>query len=131
MDAFCTYCCKDKTKEPGEIPAIERYQSSRIRAVYSAALSVGQLFLILSGEYGLLRPCRPIRWYDHLLQEDEIKPLSQTVAGQLRQAGVQRVFYFTKAVKDDPVLRRYFDTIELACKSAGVQVALLALPKDT
>ncbi len=130
MDAFCTYCCKDKTEQSGEVPAIERYQSSRIRAVYSAALSVGQSFFILSGEYGLLPPCRPIPWYDYLLQEEKIKPLSQTVAGQLRQAGVQRVFYFTKAIKDDPFLKRYFDTIELACKSAGVQVILLALPQD-
>ena len=132
MDAFCTYCCKGKTCDPGKIPAIERYTSQRIRSVYASALSVGQRFFILSGEYGLLSPSEPIRCYDHLLQDHEVGNLSEKVGEQLRGAGVQKLFYFTKPVQanEDEKLRPYFKTAQIACRTACVELVVVTLPED-
>jgi hypothetical protein len=60
MNAFCTYCSASKSQAPGNIPAIQRYQSRRIRKVCQAATTLGLKFYILSGEFGLISPQQPI-----------------------------------------------------------------------
>lgn len=130
MDAFCTYCSEGKTREPGKVPAIERYTSQRIRSVYVSALSVGQRFFILSGEYGFISASHPIPYYEHPLQAHEVDFLSRTVAAQLQQAGLRRLFYFTKAVEDDKTLAPYFNTAQRACQAASVELVTVILPQD-
>lgn len=130
MDAFCTYCSKVKTSEPGNVPAIVRYMSQRIRSVYASALSVGQRFFILSGKYGLMSAAQPIPYYDHLLQIHETDALSQKVADQLKQVGLRRLFYFTKAIDNDEKLRPYFITVERACQVASIVFVAITLPDD-
>ena len=56
MIVFCTYCSRQKSAEAGNVPAIRRYQSERIAKVHRVTQEVGVQFLILSGEFGLLRP---------------------------------------------------------------------------
>ena len=129
MDAFCTYCSDGKTREPGNIPAIERYTSQRIRSIYASALSVGQRFLILSGEYGLISASYSIPYYDHPLKAHEVDNLSNKVIGQLQEAGLRRLFYFTKAVNHDENLVPYFDTVQRACEAASVQLVTITLPE--
>ena len=60
MYAFCTYCSADKSNAPNRVPAIQCYQSSRIRNVYAAARLLGVGFYVLSGEFGLLTADQPI-----------------------------------------------------------------------
>jgi len=70
MTALCTYCSATKNRTPGEISAVQRYRSSRIERVYKAACTLGLPFRILSGEYGLVPPERPIPDYDHRVASD-------------------------------------------------------------
>ncbi len=80
MTIFCTYCSAKKDRSQGELPAIQRYRSHRIKSVYIAAVSLGLKFLILSGEYVILEPSDPIPYYDHLLQSSEVSEHSKKVA---------------------------------------------------
>ncbi|MGH7600908.1 MAG: hypothetical protein ACREOI_31505, partial [bacterium] len=72
MTAFCTYCSALKSQAPGNIPAMQRYQSLRIRKVCQAAMELGLEFYILSGEFGLIPSQQPIPFYDHLLRPEEV-----------------------------------------------------------
>ncbi|MBC8423054.1 hypothetical protein H8E07_02930 [bacterium] len=120
MIAHCTYCSRDKRDDPGELPAIERYLDRRIRDVATRAEAAGELFLILSGEYGLLRADDPIPWYDHLLVADEVADLASIVEDQLRTLGVTELVYYSVDLGVDPLVGPYRRVIAQACDGAGV-----------
>lgn len=127
MICFCTYCSKDKDDSKGDMPAIQRYQSTRINSVYSAAMSLGFRFIILSGEFGLLEPCEPIPYYDHLLLSSEVAEHSNLVANQLDSLGLKELIFFTRKA---PIVKPYRDCIKIACNKAGVDLKYIYLDED-
>jgi len=130
MTVFCTYCSAEKDRSPGELPAIQRYRSHRIKSVYIAAMSLGLKFLIFSGEYGLLEPSDPIPYYDHLLHSSEVSEHSRRVAGQLEALGVKDIIFFAGSISDDENLKPYFDCIKFASRKAGTELKFVDLPAN-
>ena len=130
MTVFCTYCSAEKDRSQGELPAIQRYRSHRIRSVYVAAMSLGLKFLILSGKYGILEPSDPIQYYDHLLQSSEVTEHSKRVADQLKTLGVKDLIFFAESFSDDENLKPYFDCIKLASQKAGIELKYVYLPTN-
>ncbi len=131
MYAFCTYCSKDKSTEPSEIPAIQRYLSPRIDHVYSAARELGLGFFILSGEYGLLPPEQPIPWYDHLLKPEEVPNLTNLLTQQIKQYGITRLVYYTQSFARDPHIVPYHDAVVGACQQAGVLIFVVEIDETS
>ena len=127
MTVFCTYCSAKKDRSQGELPAIQRYRSHRIKSVYIAARSLGLKFLILSGKYGILEPSDPIPYYDHLLQSSEVSEHSKKVADQLEALGVKNLIFFTRSFSDDENLKPYFDCIKFASQKAGIELKFVEL----
>jgi hypothetical protein len=119
MYIFCTYCSRDKSDEPDRIPAIQRYQSDRIRRVYAAASQVGLKFFILSGEFGLLSAQQSIPWYDHLLLPEEVDALAARMTQQIRDHGISGIVYFTSSLAKDPNVQPYHDAITAACNQTS------------
>lgn len=130
MTVFCTYCSAKKDRSQGELPAIERYRSHRIRSVYIAAMSLGLQFLILSGKYGILEPSDPIPYYDHLLQCSEVMEHSEQVAVQLKALGVKDLVFFARSFSDDENVKPYFECIKAASQKAGIALKSVALPTN-
>ena len=127
MIAFCTYCSAEKDHSQEELPAIQRYRSHRINSVYSAALSLGLEFLILSGEYGMLKPSDPIPYYAYLLIATEVPEHAKKVAAQLKALGVKDIVFFTKPLEEDENLKSYHDCIKLASQKAGAELKFVEL----
>src|SRR5437016_9960050 len=100
--AYCTYCSRDKRKDPRLLQAIERYDNDRIRAAHKQALNDGVEFLILSGEYGVVSPSNHIPYYDHLLKREEVGALIERVTVQLQERQIRELVYFTKPWESDP-----------------------------
>ena len=125
MQAFCTYCSRDKSTEPGDLPAIRRYQSARIEKVYAAACQLGLGFYILSGKFGLLVPHHPIPWYDHLLAPEEASYLADRIADQIREYGITGLVYFTSSFDRDPNVIPYHDALVAACSRTSRPVLVI------
>jgi len=122
MRAFCTYCSRHKRTDPGLLPASQRYQSTRIDAVYASARLVGAPFFILSGEFGLLAAEQPIPWYDHLLTSAEAPALAVKLATQLREAALAGLVYFTEPLGETPIVQPYHDALMAACAQLSLPV---------
>ncbi len=127
MTAFCTYCSAEKDHSHGQLPAIQRYRSQRIKSVYSAALSLGLEFLILSGEYGMLRPSDLIPYYSHLLITPEVPEHAKRVAHQLKALGVNDLIFFARSLVEDKNLKPYLDCIRLASQEARVELKIVEI----
>lgn len=125
MYIFCTYCSRDKSKEPNPLPAIQRYQSARIEKVHNAASQVDLRFFILSGEFGLVPAQQPIPWYDHLLLAEEVDRLVERMIEQIHSFGISGVVYFTSSLTHDPNVRPYGDAITAACKRTSVPLSVI------
>jgi hypothetical protein len=128
MTVFCTYCSCEKSREPGRIPAIERYKSERIQKVYRAACGLEVPFFILSGCFGLLSPNARIPYYDHLLQDHEVPEMAEKIAKQIRTRRIEGFVFFTKAFMLDRNARRYHDTLAAACAKLSVPMCSVDLP---
>jgi len=128
MTAFCTYCSAEKISMKGLLPAIERYDSDRIRRIYSASLVCGVAFFILSGEYGLLKPGDPIPYYDHLLLAEEIETQVFKVNEQIKQHGITQIIFFTLPVAADEKLVPYHASLRLACQKASINLSFVEIP---
>lgn len=127
MTVFSTYCSAEKEANENLLPAIERYRSERIKRIYSAALSCGANFFILSGEYGLLKPNDAIPYYDHLLVAGEIKAHSANVAGQINQYGITQIIFFTLPLAADEKLAPYHASLRLACQKASINLSFVEI----
>ena len=125
--AFCTYCSALKSKAAGSIPAIQRYQSSRIERTYEAANLLGIEFYILSGEYGLLRPSEPIPWYDHLLVPDEVSSLVPIIVSQMKDFQIHHLLFMTRSMVQFPELVPYHDTIRAASEQARIALSIVEI----
>ena len=125
MLLYATYCSRDKSAVPGTLPAIERYRSERIQAVFEAASAAGAGFRILSGRFGLLEATSEIPLYDHLLTAEEVAEMTKKVAGQLRQLEPGQVVFFSRTVQEDPRVAPYRATIMAACKRLGIAITMV------
>ena len=130
MHAFCTYCSAQKSKDPGDIPAIHRYQSHRIARVYRAAQELRQAFFILSGEYGLLSPDHPIPWYDHLLKLEEVALLANRIAEQIAHLRIDGFTFFTQSLERDPSVAPYCQALLKACEQVSVPLSIVEVNLD-
>ena len=130
LKAYCTYCSSRKRRNAEPLPACERYLGPRIRNLHAAAWRQGALFLILSGEFGLLRAADPIPWYDHLLKPAEVPTLAERVAGQLQGLRLDELEYHTAPLDTTPAVLPSYDTIAEACRRAGVRLTVRELPAD-
>lgn len=130
MTVFCTYCSTKKDRSQGKLPAIQRYQSHRIKSVYIAAMSLGLKFLILSGKHGILEPSDPIPYYDHLLQSSEVLEHSKRVADRLEALGEKDLIFFARSFSDDENVKPYIDCIKYASQKAGIALKFVDLPTN-
>jgi len=130
MQVFGTYCSYSKASNVGLIPAIHRYQSSRIQKVFSSANLLNLDFFILSGEYGLIHYLHPIPWYDHLLIPTKVGSLIDLVACQIKEYGIMRLVYFTKHLMNSKSILPYHDTIVAACSRESVPVFIIELEEE-
>lgn len=116
-----TTCCKEKDPAPEPLPAIRRYLSRRIAWVHAESQRQGIPLLILSGEYGLLRPEDKIHWYDHALQMEEVLTLVPRLVSQLKALGIREVTFYARP-KNEPGWAPYHAALEGACQAAGVEL---------
>jgi len=122
MRVFCTYCSASKDPAKGLVPAFKRYISPRIALVQELAEREGAHFCILSGKFGLVDWNQPLPWYDHLLLPEEVPQLVEMVIHQFAEKRISRVDYYTRSPQADPKIIPYANTIEKACRSAGVDL---------
>lgn len=127
MTIFCTYCSAEKETSDLPLPAIRRYRGDRIARIYSAALTAGCGFFILSGEFGLLDPNSPIPYYDHLLLADEVEKQAFRVAEQIKQHGITQLLFFTLPVAKDEKLASYHACLRLACHVASADLSFVEI----
>nr|MEE4266885.1 hypothetical protein [Candidatus Krumholzibacteria bacterium] len=127
MKLVITYCSRPKAKDPGGLPAIERYDSQRIRDLAEMDDLDDGFFLILSGEFALLEAEEYIPWYDHLLTPDEVPEMAVTVADQLLEYEPEEVVYHTADPAAYPEVQSYFAVMEKACRFAGVPMTTVFL----
>ncbi|HAB90444.1 MAG TPA: hypothetical protein DCF84_07890 [Bacteroidetes bacterium] len=125
MKIHATYCSAEKSSAPGEIPAIERYQSRRIHWVNQRALKNGEDFFILSGKHGLIKAEEKITFYDYLLKSDALKEHVQLLSRQLSKLGIQQVTFFARSVYVDPNISPYLKSIEESCRLSQVSLEII------
>lgn len=133
MRVICTYCSASKDPAKGLLPAFKRYISQRIIQVQEIAESEGVGFCILSGKFGLVDWDQLLPLYDHLLLAEEVQQLADTVTHQLVKKNITRMEYYTRLPKVDPNVSQYASTIDVACRSAHVELRICILdePKIT
>ena len=120
MKIHATYCSAEKSRTPGEIPAIERYTSRRIQWVNKRAQKHGEAFFIVSGKYGLIQAKEKIAYYDYLLTSDALEKHIQLLSQQLRKLGIQQVTFFIRPISVDPNILPYLKSVEEACRLSQV-----------
>jgi len=130
MILIATYCSRDKAADPGKLPAIDRYLSRRIQAVYRAAISVGAEFRILSGKYGLLKASSEIPHYDLLLTSADVPRMSARIAEQILQIEPTCAIFCSRTVEQDPQVRPYRTAFSAACSMAGVEFTVVDMPEN-
>lgn len=123
MNGFfvCTICSAKKRSDKGLLPAIKRYQSRRIQHAYQLSQQLGQGFLILSGEYGLLEPKAPIPNYDHLLRLEEVEALVPRLVKQFQKYGVREVLFVAEP-RTAENWEAYYQALEQACKALAIPI---------
>ncbi|MEJ2746050.1 MAG: hypothetical protein P8123_10280 [bacterium] len=124
---FCTYCSGAKRKGEKRLPAIKRYISSRILAVYQASKREGALFSILSGEFGLIGPWTKIPYYDHLLKSSEVTNLIPQMVKYLQDIECPAVHFYHDSLQVDAAIKPYLSAITRACRRASVPLLMIEL----
>lgn len=130
MRILCSYCSAAKRLDEGLLPAIERYRSDRLRALWREGAATGAPLHILSGAFGLLAAEAPIPWYDHLLAPGEVAAMAARVAATLREAGITAVEYRTATAAVAPDIVPYLEVMRAACAEAGATLVVVELEGD-
>jgi uncharacterized protein DUF6884 len=130
-------CSERKRLNPGQLPAIERYDGPAYRVlrryVQSAPLEIPDVY-ILSAQYGLIPGDQPISAYDRLMTPERAQELLASTASRLQQLEPGKryryIFIHAGAVYRDilssPVLDALScEQIRTATGSQGVQLAHL------
>jgi len=132
---FITYCSKEKDESSQVLQAIKRYKSNRILKVYEASKLVTTDFIILSGEFGLLKPSDEIPYYDHLLVMEEVNKYTEKLTKQLTEIINKnkekiKIIFFTEYLKNDPNLKPYQISIKTACKNLNIEFMMIEMEKE-
>lgn len=130
MTIFITYCSREKDKSKKELEAIKRYKSNRIQKVYKASKLLTVDFMILSGEFGLLKPNKKIPYYDHLLVESEVSKYIDKITEQLREINYKKIIFFTECLKNDANLKPYQVSIKTACENLNIEFMMVEIEKE-
>ena len=120
MELFATYCSAQKQITADDLSALQRYDSDRIRGVHAQAEATGAKFGILSGQFGLITGSRPLPWYDHLLQKDQVTSMILKVSATLEEWGVTSIRWFSVAFEMDPNVGRYRDVMAQAATANNI-----------
>jgi hypothetical protein len=127
VEYLCTSCSKEKRDAPGLMPAIDRYRSDRIHAVFRHSQETGVPMLILSGKYGLVAPETPIPYYDQPLLEEAIDRLLPRVVERLQRSGAT-VLRFYGDGPQAPGWAPYYALLARACGACNVRFVTEATP---
>ena len=127
---YATYCSAPKRRDPGLLPAVERYRSARIAEIDRRAAESGARFLILSGSFGLLDRHTPIPWYDHLLAPEEIPEMASRAEDWLRLERISEVVWYSVDPAVDPNVSRYGTVLELATEALAIPFQLQLVAAD-
>ena len=134
MTIFVTYCSKEKNRSQGKLEAIKRYLSNRIQKVYEASELLTVDFMILSGEFGLLKPTSLIPYYDHLLVMEEVDKYIDKLTEQLMEINNKskkkiKIIFFTEYLKNDANLAPYQISIKTACERLDIEFMMVEMEK--
>lgn len=110
------------------MPAIRRYLSPRIRAVYREGRRTGAAFAILSGQFGLIGPWKRIPYYDRLLESPEIPALLPQMVRYLESKKYRAVRFYHDPLRTNPKIRPYLEAIGRACRTTGVHLTMVEIP---
>ncbi|MFB6208441.1 MAG: DUF6884 domain-containing protein [Candidatus Nanohaloarchaea archaeon] len=125
MVLHVTYCSKKKSREPGKLPAIERYNSERIEELHEQARQNKEDFAILSGEHGLVTPTEEVTYYDRLLREEDLEEMIPVVREDLQGREVSKVVYHTREIESERV--PYFRLIRESCRREKIDFSYLII----
>ena len=128
MKLHITYCSKNKREDEGKLPAIQRYNSERIKRIKQLADSKREDFAILSGKHGLITAKTQLTYYDKLLQKEDVKILLPKVRKFLRNKKPAKIIYHTKEVKNER--KPYFNLIETASKQEEIKFEKKLINQD-
>lgn len=120
-------CSKQKSEEPGPLPARKRYQGSHIAKVEAAAIEKELPFFVLSGRHGLIPADKPVEYYDYLLVKEEVVVLSGLIGFQLKKYGIKEIFFYTKR---KPAWEPYLEALKHACARNNVHLVVRELGED-
>ena len=130
MLVYCTYCSSKKNRSSHILPAIKRYKSNRISAIYKTAFSQNIPMLILSGKHGLLNTQTPIHFYNYLLKADDVDEHAEKVAEQLRGFGVKELVFFSRSIDSDPNLSPYIECMKKAAEVLSLKINFIEIPNS-
>lgn len=134
---YVTYCSSKKKPTKESIPAIERYNSDRIRWVYNLSLKDDADFAILSGVFGLVFHDEKIPYYDLPMIEDEpitkddierIARLNKCFLNE-NKARDKIVHYFTENPKGEPGLKNFYKSLKQATDDLKRKLELRLIQK--
>lgn len=120
MKAYCTYCSCKKQKNGWLLPAIERYNSRRIKSIHGKAESDGVELFILSGRFGFIHCETRIPLYNQLLTSEEVPGIVDKLKWQIENYGISEIVYYAKVKVDDGKLKPYGCAIKQACHDIRV-----------
>jgi hypothetical protein len=120
MEFYSTYCCKEKTKTDNSIKSIDLYKSERIKQIYKIALKNNKKFVILSGKHGFLFPETKIRYYDKLLQPDEIKTLLPILKNFVNKNNITKITFYYRNFSVDKNVKTYYNCIKQLCNNCNI-----------
>lgn len=118
---YCTICSKNKCVELKKIPAIERYQSERIRKIYERSISDRAGFRIFSGKFGLLKPGKKIFWYNEKLIQENTNKMVRLLSQQIRKGKIDELVFFARNIKNNHSWRPYIFSLKKASNQAGIK----------
>ncbi|MBI4193116.1 MAG: hypothetical protein HY536_00635 [Candidatus Colwellbacteria bacterium] len=120
MEYICTICSRKKKRRPKLLPAIERYQSRRIRDVYYVSQILQKPFLILSGKFGFLLPTDLVPWYDELLTAEQVNRFVEKLITQAKEKKITDITWHA-----EPEIARgwgpYWQAIRMLCERTGIR----------
>ena len=119
---YVTYCSKKKDTKEGSIPAIERYDSDRIRWVFNLSDKDKVDFAILSGVLGLVTPNEKIPYYDHKMNEDDVERIAKLIKLFLNEEKYEKIVYFTENPHSEPVLKNYYKSLKRAIDKLNEEI---------